>query len=151
MASDPLLRFRNITVTRGGKNVLENVSLAIDLGENVAIIGPNGSGKSTLIKTITRELYPLARPDSSLHLMGRDVWNVFDLRALLGIVTNDLMAACTREITGLEGVVSGFFSSVGIWPTQHVVTSEMDEKGREILNRLEVPHLADRFISEMSC
>lgn len=144
-----LLRFHNITVVRDGRNALESLSLSIDIGENVAIIGPNGSGKSTLIKTITRELYPLAKPDSTLELMGQQSWNVFDLRALLGIVTNDLTSVCTGEITGREAVLSGFFSSVGLWPHQHL-TGDMEEKGRRILERLEVAHLADRYISQMS-
>ncbi|MDQ6664580.1 MAG: ATP-binding cassette domain-containing protein [Acidobacteriota bacterium] len=145
----PLLRFHNITVSRDGKNALDDISLSIDAGENLAIIGPNGCGKSTLIKTITRELYPLARPDSRLELLGRESWNVFDLRGRLGIVTNDLLAASAREITGREAVLSGFFSSTGIWPHQRIEVG-MEEKARVLLERLEVPHLSERFISAMS-
>ena len=144
-----LLRFHNVTVARDDKTALESISLTIETGENVAIIGPNGSGKSTLIKTITRELYPLAKPDSALELMGRESWNVFDLRALLGIVTNDLMTACTREITGREAVLSGFFSSVGIWRHQQP-SPAMERKAHDILEWLEIEHLAGRFVSEMS-
>ncbi|MGI8990099.1 MAG: ABC transporter ATP-binding protein [Bryobacteraceae bacterium] len=145
----PLLRFNNITVPRDGKNALDGISLSIGARENVAIIGPNGCGKSTLIKTITRELYPLVQPDSRIELMGRESWNIFDLRGRLGIVTNDLMAACTREITGREAVLSGFFSSVGIWPHQRIAAA-MEDKTRALLDRLEVPHLSDRFLSAMS-
>src|SRR5579863_1234093 len=97
-----LLDFRHISVMLGQKKVLDDITLRIAAGEHVAILGPNGCGKSTLIKTITRELYPLGLPGSSLTLFGRDVWNVFELRPLLGIVSNDLMRTCTREITGLE-------------------------------------------------
>jgi iron complex transport system ATP-binding protein len=149
-----LLSFKNITVAReNGKIALDSINLSIDIGENVAIIGPNGSGKSTLIKTITRDLYPLADPpgdqDSSLQLMGQRTWNVFDLRAMLGIVSNDLMAICTRAITGREAVLSGFFSSIGIWPHQEI-TAGMEAKAGELLEFFEVPHLAGRFVSEMS-
>ncbi|SRR5579871_1288935 len=144
-----LLDFRNITVMRGGKTVLHDITLRIRAGEHAAILGPNGCGKSTLIKTITRECYPLAREGSSLTIFGRDTWNVFELRTLLGIVSNDLMSACTRDITGLEVVLSGFFSSIGIQP-YHLVTPAMQAKAREVLDLLEVPHLADRFVDEMS-
>jgi iron complex transport system ATP-binding protein len=119
------------------------------VGEHVAILGPNGCGKSTLIKTITRECYPLVRPESSMSILGQERWNVFELRSVLGIVSHDLMAACTRGITGRDVVLSGFFSSVGIWPHQ-TVTAEMHEKAGRALACLEASHLADRVVTEMS-
>jgi iron complex transport system ATP-binding protein len=144
-----LLAFHHVSVMLGGKRVLHDISLRIGAGEHVAILGPNGCGKSTLIKTITRECYPLALPDSSLTILGRDTWNVFELRPLLGIVSNELMRRCTREITGREMVLSGFFSSVGIQP-YHEVTEAMVRKTEQVIELLEVPHLADREMTEMS-
>src|SRR5579864_6603287 len=133
-----LLDFQNISVMRGQKTVLDDITLRIQAGEHVAILGPNGSGKSTLIKAITRECYPLAQPGSSLTILGRESWNVFELRTLLGIVSNDLMSTCTRDITGLEAVLSGFFSSIGIQP-YHQVTPEMLTKSHQVLDLLELP------------
>jgi iron complex transport system ATP-binding protein len=119
------------------------------VGEHVAILGPNGCGKSTFIKTISRECYPLARLDPVMKIFGRDAWNVFDLRRSLGIVSSDLAAACTRDITGLEAVISGFFSSIGTWPYQHV-TAEMRDRAEAALERLGAAHLADRMVTAMS-
>ena len=134
---------------RGETLALQEVSLRIGVGEHVAILGPNGCGKSTLIKTITRECYPLVRDGSSVRILGRDRWNVFELRKLLGIVSSDLMTSCTREATGRDIALSGFFSSIGIWPHQEV-TRAMRDKADQALARLEVSHLADRFTDEMS-
>jgi iron complex transport system ATP-binding protein len=145
----PLLDLRRVSVMRGQKVALHDLTLRIGVGEHAAILGPNGCGKSTLIKTITRECYPLQREGSSMTILGDDRWDVFTLRSLLGIVTNDLLAACTREFTGSEIVLSGFFSSVGVWPHHHV-TPEMRAKAEEALNLLEIPHLADRPVAEMS-
>src|ERR1700757_1952918 len=123
----PLIELRNVTVMRGDNVALRDFSLTIGAGEHVAILGPNGCGKSTLIKTITRECYPLAMQGSSVTILGRSLWNVFDLRSMLGIVSNDLMTQCTRGITGFDVVLSAFFSSIGIWPNHHV-TEEMRSK-----------------------
>jgi iron complex transport system ATP-binding protein len=146
----PLIEFQNVTVYRGDKIALDGITLSIDAGEHVAILGPNGCGKSTLIKTITRECYPrYAGNGTGLRIFGQEIWNVFDLRALLGIVSNDLMLSCTRDISGREAVLSGFFSSIGIWPNHHV-TQAMEARADEILELLEIGRLADRDVNEMS-
>jgi iron complex transport system ATP-binding protein len=147
---DPaLIEFEHVSVMRGDAEALHDVSLRIGVGEHVAILGPNGCGKSTLIKTITRECYPLWREGSSVRILGRDCWNVFELRSLLGIVSADLMTSCTRDATGHDIVLSGFFSSIGLWPHQEV-TAEMRQKTAQAMQMLEVTHLADRFTEEMS-
>jgi iron complex transport system ATP-binding protein len=146
----PLIEYQNITVCRGEKVALNSLTLSIGVGEHVAILGPNGCGKSTLIKTMTRECYPrLDGPGSWMRIMGQDTWNIFDLRAMLGIVSNDLMQSCTRDYAAREIVLSGFFSSIGIWPNHHV-TPEMESKTDELLEQLEITHLADRNVNELS-
>jgi iron complex transport system ATP-binding protein len=149
LATPALLDFRRVSVMRGARLALDDVTLRIEAGEHAAILGPNGSGKSTLIKAIARECYPLARPESSLQLFGRDRWNVFELRSLLGIVSNDLMSACARDTAGADVVLSGFFSGVQLWPHQEV-TPAMRAKAEEALDRAGVGHLATRSILEMS-
>ena len=144
-----LIEFERVSVMRGGKIVLHEVSLRIEAGEHLAILGPNGCGKSTLIKTIARECYPLAREGSRMALFGRERWNIFDLRPLLGLMSNDLMALCTREITGRDVVVSGFFGSIGVQPYQQV-TPEIESKAAGTLALLDSAHLAERPVDEMS-
>ena len=144
-----LIEFERISVMRGATVALDDVSLKIGVGEHVAILGPNGCGKSTLIKTITRECYPLIRDGSSVRILGEDIWNIFELRALLGIVSTDLMMTCTRDITGRDIVLSGFFSSIGVWPHQEI-TPEMHQRAERAMAMLDVSHLAGRFTDEMS-
>jgi iron complex transport system ATP-binding protein len=144
-----LLDLQNVRVMRGDKTVLNDFTLRIDSNERVAILGPNGCGKSTLIKTITRECYPVIRQGSSMKILGQNSWNVFELRSLLGIVSNDLMSACTGEATGRDVVLSGFFSSTDIFPN-HTVTLQQKEQADAALAQLKISHLADRPVSEMS-
>src|SRR5579862_4284805 len=141
--SVPLLEFQNIRVMRGQKIALDDFSLKIGAGEHVAILGPNGCGKSTLIKTITRECYPVARDESSMAILGHDTWHVFQLRAVLGIVSNDLMLSCTGDACGRDVVLSGFFSSISIF-SNHTVDARHRELADEALAALKIEHLAGR-------
>lgn len=147
--SVPLLEFQNIRVMRGQKVALDNFSLRIEADEHVAILGPNGCGKSTLIKTITRECYPVAREESAMSILGQESWDVFSLRPMLGIVSNDLMLTCTGDACGRDVVLSGFFSSTAIYPN-HAVDPRQQELADAALEELKISHLADRPVSEMS-
>jgi len=148
-SSPPLLDFHNLRVMRGEKIALDDFSLRIEADEHIAILGPNGCGKSTLIKTITRECYPVARSESSLSILGEESWNVFDLRARLGIVSNDLMLSCTSEACGRDVVLSGFFSSTAIYPN-HAVDPAKQKLADAALAELKILHLAERPVCEMS-
>lgn len=148
--SVPLLQFENVTVKRDERTVLDGIHLCVRQGEHAAVLGPNGSGKSTLIKLITRELYPLQKPEPwTLRILGRDRWHLFDLRNHLGIVSNDWMQMCTRDYSGLEIVLSGFFGGVGVWPN-HEVRPDMEEQAHRVMDLLEITHLANRNTNEMS-
>ncbi len=144
-----LIEFDNVTVRRGLRVALDQVTFSLAAGEHVAILGPNGSGKSTLIHTIARESYPCLEPPGRVRIWGRENWDLFELRALLGIVTNDLVQACTRSYPALETVLSGFFGSIGVWP-YHEVTPEMREKAMAALEFFEIADLAGRSMLEMS-
>lgn len=144
-----LLALQHVTVMRGESEALADVTLEIAAGEHVCILGPNGCGKSTLIKTITRECYPLAREGSSMAIFGKERWNIFELRSLLGVVSPDLLASCTSDATGRDVVLSGFFSSTRIFPHHHP-SAELLERTNRALERLGILHLADREVAHMS-
>ena len=150
MGSLPLIEMDNLTVRRGDNLALDGLTLSVAQDEHVAILGPNGCGKSTLMKVMSRELYPVLKPDPwCLRILGRETWHLFELRSLLGIVSNDWMQFCTRDYSGFETMLSGFFGSVGIWPN-HDVTPAMREKTQAVMELLEIAHLAERNVDEMS-
>ena len=144
----PLLEFRDVTVVREGRTVIDRVSLRLDEGEHLAILGPNGAGKSTLIRTVLREFYPVRREGTVFACRGQSTWDVFDLRSAIGVVSNDLQQAYARDVSGREVVLSGFFSSIGLF--NHVVTDAMVGKADEICRFLGIEHLVDRPMASLS-
>jgi branched-chain amino acid transport system ATP-binding protein len=63
------LSLDGLTVARGGRNVVREVSLEIPSGEVTALLGPNGAGKSSLVLAIGGVIKPVA---GAVMLDGRD-------------------------------------------------------------------------------
>lgn len=68
--SDPLLEFRDITVTFGGVTAVKDVTMTVEHGVIHGLIGPNGAGKSTLFNVATGMLRPRS---GRVILEGRDI------------------------------------------------------------------------------
>jgi iron complex transport system ATP-binding protein len=149
MNNETFLTMRHVDVARGENIVLHDISLDIGVGEHVAILGPNGCGKSTLIKTLTCECYPIAKPETSVRLFGRERWDVSQLRRKLGVVSADLPGERTPVTRGRDVVVSGFFSASTLWPNLHV-TEEMFESAAQAMALMQAEHLSGKLVGQMS-
>ncbi len=57
-ATAPALELEGVTARYDGTLALDNVSLSVRRGDQVAVVGPNGAGKSTLFNIITGILKP---------------------------------------------------------------------------------------------
>jgi len=68
----PLLEVGKLSVSRGGKPILREVSFEVAAGEWVAVVGENGAGKSTLLKSLVRVL-PRGAATGTARLLGRDL------------------------------------------------------------------------------
>ena len=62
------IRFRDVSLTLGGRVVLAGVSLDIAEGEFIGVLGPNGAGKTTLMRAVLG----LTQPGSgSIDVLGK--------------------------------------------------------------------------------
>jgi len=151
MNEPPLIDVHNATIWRGTTRVFDKLNLTIQQHERVAILGPNGSGKTTLLKTINRELYPVVADGSWVRILGREHWNVWELRKHIGIVSHDLHQRYRPTTTGLEVVVSGYLSSIGVQGMlAGRITREQLAAASDILEELGIGELADRPLKSMS-
>jgi iron complex transport system ATP-binding protein len=69
-AAAPAIETQAVSVTAGGKTLLDTVTLAFAPGECTAIVGPNGAGKTTLMRLLCGELKPRS---GAVRLKGREI------------------------------------------------------------------------------
>ncbi|MCH8307459.1 MAG: ATP-binding cassette domain-containing protein [Proteobacteria bacterium] len=151
MSNAPLIDIHNATIYRGNTRVFDNFDLTIEQHEQVAILGPNGSGKTTLLKVVNREIYPVLQDDSWVRILGRSTWNVWELRSHIGVVSHDLQARYRDTTSGLDVVLSGYFSSVGI---HGILAGRINDaqkiRAQQVMHELGVESLADTPLRNMS-
>ena len=143
------VKLEHVHVVRGERPVLHDVNLRIAEGEQIALLGPNGCGKSTLLKVLCCELYPLVKAETKVTILGRDRWDLTELRKLLGVVQAEIPGKSMLALSGLDVVLTGFFSSSTLWPHLKIL-EEMRVAAAAALRRVGAEGLADKVFGTMS-
>lgn len=146
---EPVIELRHVSAYRGRTPVFSDLNLRIERGEHTVILGPNGSGKSTLMKLLSREIHPVASPESMIAVFGRQQWNVWELRSRLGMVSHDLQEEYIRSARGIDVVLSGFYSSIDTWGNQTFGERELCRAG-EVMRDLGIEALSGRRFGTLS-
>ena len=135
---DALNLVREVKYAGGKKTILNDVSLAIEPGQLVALVGGSGAGKSTLMKT----LLGIAPTTSGVVLLnGDDLRQNFDIyRAEIGYVPQDdivhrdlsveevLSYACQLRLppdTNIEETITKTLSLVKLGHVRHTIVSQL--------------------------
>jgi ATP-binding cassette subfamily B protein len=99
----PSIEARGLTLARGERKVLDDISFALPAGGTLALVGPTGSGKTTLVDTIPR-LQEV--PAGTLFIGGRDV-RAIPLRQLRSLVAYAPQEAFLFSATVAENIAFG--------------------------------------------
>lgn len=78
----------SVHLSRGGKVLLDEVSLELRAGEVLALLGPNGAGKSTLLSVMSGDVAP---DRGEVRFGGRPIseWSLADLSRRRGVLLQD--------------------------------------------------------------
>lgn len=135
----------------GGLAVTQDVSIALQPGDRVALIGPNGAGKTTFVNLVTG----LIRPDSGMVLLaGEDITRLSQTaRVKKGLVRSFQVTRLFSEMTPEEHVALAILQRqgrsgrlFGHFQSMPDVTAE----ARRLLATLGIEGVATRRVSEIA-
>ena len=70
--SNLILAILNLSITRGGRVLIDGLSFEVGGGEALALTGPNGAGKTTLLRTIAGFIEPSRGTIALVEPQSRD-------------------------------------------------------------------------------
>ena len=146
---EEIIAMHRVTAYSGTTRVFREFSLMVQEGCSTAILGPNGSGKTTLMKLLSRDIYPVAEPDTYVRIFGRERWNVWELRTRLGIVSHDLQHGYLSGALGINVILSGIYASIDIWQNQEFSSDDL-QKAEAVMDNLGIGALKNRAFGAMS-
>lgn len=137
-----LLSLSGVSVSRGGRRVLDDVSLSLAAGERLALVGANGAGKTTLMRTLVG-LEPAEA--GTITAFGSRCATERDfrmVRARAGYLFQDPddQLFCPTVIDDVA------FGPLNLGATQRAA----EATARATLARLDLGHLADRITHRLS-
>ena len=143
-APDVLLQAQALSVERGRRLVLHDVTLELRAGEALAVVGPNAAGKSTLVQALAGLLAPSA---GEVRLAGRPLagWTADARARTLALVTSKDEGP--DSLTVADRVALGRYPHRG--PFQRLGGADEAAVARAI-ERTGIRHLAGRRLGTLS-
>jgi len=139
-----MLKLDKVNFSYSSSPFIEDISLHIKEGENVAIIGPNGSGKSTFIKLIAG----LLKPD-----FGEIIIQKTSIKILSQKQIAKRMAYVPQNVEVKFNFAVKQVVSMGRYPHEQnllIQDKESEKVVEQALEKTELTHLKERNFSELS-
>ena len=154
--SNNLISVNNLKKSFGGLKAVDVQELSFKEGELTSIIGPNGAGKTTFFDLISG----LQDADSgSIFLKDKDISNAQPYKiARMGMVRTFQLTKVFDRMTVMENLLfsgsniknDSFLRSFIKLNSQKLYESNLREKANEIMNDLNIGHMANSYARELS-
>ena len=154
--SNNLISVNNLKKSFGGLKAVDVQELSFKEGEITSIIGPNGAGKTTFFDLISG----FQNADSgSIFLKDKDISNAQPYKiARMGMVRTFQLTKVFDRMTVMENLLfsgsniknDSFLRSFIKLNSQKLYESNLREKANEIMNDLNIEHMANSYARELS-
>ena len=154
--SNNLISVNNLKKSFGGLKAVDVQDLSFKEGELTSIIGPNGAGKTTFFDLISG----FQDADSgSIFLKDKDISNAQPYKiARMGMVRTFQLTKVFDRMTVMENLLfsgsniknDSFLRSFIKLNSQKLYESNLREKASEIMNDLNIGHMANSYARELS-
>ncbi len=154
--SNNLISVNNLKKSFGGLKAVDVQELSFKEGELTSIIGPNGAGKTTFFDLISG----FQDADSgSIFLKDKDISNSQPYKiARMGMVRTFQLTKVFDRMTVMENLLfsgsniknDSFLRSFIKLNSQKLYESNLREKASEIMNDLNIGHMANSYARELS-
>jgi len=154
--SNNLISVNNLKKSFGGLKAVDVQDLSFKEGELTSIIGPNGAGKTTFFDLISG----FQNADSgSIFLKNKDISNAQPYKiARMGMVRTFQLTKVFDRMTVMENLLfsgsniknDSFLRSFIKLNSQKLYESNLREKANEIMNDLNIGHMANSYARELS-
>ncbi len=136
-----VLKLENVSVVRGGKNILGPLNWEVNEGERWVVIGPNGAGKTTLFSLCSSQMHPTK---GIVEILGDRLGavDVFELRPRIGIVGTYVSTALPDDERVIDVVLTGAYAILGRWQEAYELWDE--SRAVALLTIMGVRDLAER-------
>ena len=141
--------FKNINVCIDQKEILYNLNIDLNYGENIVILGPNGSGKSTFLKLLNRSIYPIISKDSSLKLFNKENINIWDVRKKIGFLFKEMEARVNNGVNLYDLIASGFSGTFNSRYSK-LISKAGNEKISKLIKEWELDNIIDMKFHSLS-
>lgn len=144
---DAVIEFSHVTVNRGQKNLIEDISWKVREGERWIVMGPNGAGKSTLMNIAGARLHPTEGNVAILDEVLGAV-DVFELRPRIGLSSVLLANQVPGGEKVLDTVVTASWGVTGRWNEEY---DDFDlDRAKWLLRRWGIASYANRKFRTLS-
>jgi len=136
------VKVKELTFGYNEKVVLDHLSFEVNKGEILTILGPNGSGKTTLLKCLNM----LLKPKGSFFIDSFDIskLNEKEIAKFISYVPQIHSPVFPYKV--IDVVVSGRTPYLGF----STPTKQDYDYAYNILNKLDLTHLADKAYTQLS-
>lgn len=142
-----VVEFVDVSVRRGDRNLLADLTWSVNDGERWVVMGPNGAGKTTALQIAATRLHPTR---GRVTILGEEIGavDIAELRQAIGWSSGSLIDAFPPQESVLNTVLTGAWSVTGRWRESY--DPDDLERAHRLVDAWGLSSLTDRTFGTLS-